>query len=305
MIFLPARFYRKAPVLAFLLLATVSPTFAAKFEVLRDLVYTQPNGTSITLDAYLIPDKNVHPAVIYVHGGGFVTGDKAHISTGFGEIFDLILANKISVISANYRLAPQHPYPAATDDIQQAISFIKKNKSKLRIDPNRLALMGDSAGGMLVSHAGAKYRPNNKVATVISFYGEHDFLLRVTENPCAMDGYTIPRPEGGCISGGMAAFLGFDKVTDKNKPILTDATVVTHVHLEMPSYLLIHGTRDYGVPIEQAHSMQDAMRRAGAECELVAVVGGGHGIGGWTAPNQVDYKQTLVDWLKRKLLDSQ
>ena len=305
MTLLPALLWRKAPVLACLFLWSGSPAFAENPEVLRDLVYAQPGGTPLTLDAYLVPDKKVHPAVINIHGGGFVTGDKSHISTGFREIRDLILANGISVISVNYRLAPQHPYPAATDDIQEAISFIKKNSSKLRIDPNHLALMGESAGGMLVSHAGAKYRPENKVATVISFYGEHDFLLRVTENPCAMDGYTVPQPEGGCISGGMAAFLGFDKVTPENKPLLTDATVVSHVHPDMPSYLLIHGTRDYGVPIEQAHSMQDAMRRAGAECELMSVVGGGHGIGGWTAPNQVRYKQILEDWLKQKLLHSQ
>ncbi len=299
------RFCCKAPVLVYLLLCAAPPTFAAEFELRKDIVFAKPNGEPLKLDAYLIPGKDVHPAVIYIHGGGFVTGDKEHISTGFGEIRDLILANGISVISANYRLAPQHPYPAATNDIQQAIAFIKQHAGELRIDPDRLALMGDSAGGMLVSHAGAKYRPGNKVATVISFYGEHDFLLRVTENPCAMDGYTVPRPEGGCISGGMAAFFGFDKVTAENKPLLADATVVTHVHPEMPSYLLIHGTRDYGVPIEQAHSMQGAMRRVGAECELLAAVGGGHGTGGWTAPNQVHYKQTLVDWLKRKLLNPQ
>jgi acetyl esterase/lipase len=109
----PARFCRKAPISACLLICATFPAFAAKPEVLKDMVYVQRNGTPLTLDAYLVPDKKVHPAVINIHGGGFVTGDKSHISTGFREIRDLILANGISVISANYRLAPQHPYPAA------------------------------------------------------------------------------------------------------------------------------------------------------------------------------------------------
>lgn len=294
-----------AATLSFVTVALLSSRMQAanrEIEVRDDIKYARPGGVALSLDAYLVSRARATPAVIYIHGGGFVSGDKRSIrdsTSELGKIKDLILDAGISVLAVNYRLAPAHPYPAATDDIQDAIAFVKQHAHELRIDPDRLALMGESAGGMLVSHAGAKYRAGNKVAAVVSFYGEHDFLLRVTENPCAMDGYTVKRPAGGCISNGMAAFLGFKTVTPEKEPVLRDATVVTHVHASMPPYLLVHGTRDYGVPIEQAHSMVQAMDQVGAECKLVAIVGGGHG--GWDRPDQQYYKQVLIDWLRTRL----
>jgi len=274
---------------------------AAEFETRTDIEFAQVDGVSLKYDAFLLSEKSC-PALIYVHGGGFTGGDKESINTSFGEIRDHCLAAGISVLSINYRLAPQFPYPAATDDVQTAIAFIKSNAADLRIDPDRLALIGDSAGGMLVSHAGAKYAPGNRVATVISMYGEHDFVLRLSEEPCAMDGYTKKRPAGGCISGGMAAFFGFaEATTAQHMELVRDATAVTHVHQRMPSYLLVHGTRDYGVPIEQSHSMQQAIRRVGAECQMVAVVGGGHGHTGWNQDHQRHYLPAIMNWLKEKL----
>jgi len=274
---------------------------AVEFDFLENETFAQPKGETLQLDAFLVPSSQPTPAMIYVHGGGFVSGDKGNISTGFREIRDLLLKSGISVISINYRLAPKHPYPAAPNDVQAGIRYIKKHAQRFRVDPDRLALMGESAGGMLVSHAGAKYEAGNRVAAVVSFYGEHDFTLRVSEDPCAMDGYTKKRPDGGCISNGMADFLGFRELNPAGMATLEDATVVNHVHTTMPPYLLIHGTRDYGVPIEQAHSMHAAMQRVGAECQLVAIVGGGHG--GWTEPHQQHYQTIMIEWLLEKLAD--
>ena len=114
----------RALVLACLLFCAAPPAFTADFEFRKDIEFAWPDGGPLKLDAYLIPGKDVHPAVIYIHGGGFVRGDKEHIITASGDIRDLIVANGISIISVNYRLTPRHPYPAATDDIQQAIAFI-------------------------------------------------------------------------------------------------------------------------------------------------------------------------------------
>ncbi|MCH2126021.1 MAG: alpha/beta hydrolase fold domain-containing protein [Pirellulaceae bacterium] len=287
--------------LTFLLLWGPAAIRAAEFETRTNIEFAQVDGVSLKYDAFLLPGKS-HPALIYVHGGGFTGGDKESINTSFAEIRDHCLAAGISVLSINYRLAPQFPYPAATNDVQTAIAFIKSHAAELRLDPDRLALIGDSAGGMIVSHAGAKYAPGNRVKTVISMYGEHDFVLRLSEEPCAMDGYTKKRPVGGCISGGMAAFFGFaEATTAQHQEVVRDATAVTHVHKRMPSYLLVHGTRDYGVPIEQSHSMQQAIHRVGAECKMIAVVGGGHGHTGWNQDHQRHYLAAIMNWLKEKL----
>ncbi|MBB77162.1 MAG: hypothetical protein CMJ75_21870 [Planctomycetaceae bacterium] len=294
--------HRLAPcyVIVFLLCAVASLR-ATEIETRRDVEFTKVAGESLHLDMWLQPGAS-NPAVIYVHGGGFTGGDKRHIETGFKPIFELLLPAGFSVVSVNYRVAPKHRFPAAPKDVQAAIAWLKRQSNALRIDPDRLALMGDSAGGMIVSYAGARPTPQSRVAAVVSFFGEHDFALRVSEDPCAVDGRTIPRPKGGCISGGMAAFLGFQELqTPAHQRILDEATVVHHVYRGMPQYLLLHGTRDYGVPIEQSHSLQQAMRRVGADCQLVPIVGGGHGIGGWTAPHQTHYKQRVIDWLRQTL----
>ena len=255
----------------------IASIVAADLEVTKDIAYGVAKGVSLRLDTYLLPG-NPHPAVIHVHGGGFVGGDKAGAPDAMW--FDTLVSAGFSVISINYRVAPEYPFPAGPDDVQTAIRWVKNHASGLRVDPLRLVLVGESAGGFLVSYGGAKYRHENRVAAVIPFFGEHDFELRVTEDPCAMDGYTKQKPEGGCISGGMAAFLGFAEIkTNKHRQILKDATCVSHVHKNMPPFLIIHGTRDYGVPIEQAHSMQRAMKKVGADATLIAIVGGGMAVG--------------------------
>lgn len=279
-----------------------SAAFGAEFELREDIEFARPDNQPLTLDAYLLK-SGVRPCVIYVHGGGFTTGDKKQIRTGFREIRDLCLDAGCHVISVNYRLAPKYPFPAAPKDVLSAIAFVRRHAKQFRTNAERLCLMGDSAGGMIVSHCGVKYKKSSRVAGVISFFGEHDFLRRVSENPCASDGKTAPRPPGGCISGGMAAFLGFKELKTKaQQKVLEEATCVKHVHPKMPKYLLIHGTRDYGVPIEQSHSMQQAMQRVGAEATLVAIVGGSHGIGGWRDPQQLHYKKRLTAWLKRNIV---
>jgi alpha-L-fucosidase 2 len=205
-----------------------------------------------------------------------------------------------SVFSVNYRLAPRHPFPAATDDVSAAVVFIKQHADRWRVDPKRMVLTGESAGGLISAHAGATLRGANQVAAVIPFFGEVDLELRISENPCAMDGQTYPRPPGGCISKGLGAFLGFMELTDEaQRKTLRAASTVTHIRRDMPPYLLIHGTRDFGVPFEQSVSLHEAMTRIGADCTLLPVVGGGHG--NWTPEQWKEVIAAELAWLEKKL----
>jgi dipeptidyl aminopeptidase/acylaminoacyl peptidase len=131
-------------------------------------------------------------------------------------------------------------------------------------------------------------------------FGEHDLVLRASENPCCMDGRVMPRPPGGCLSGGLAALLSFSEVkTPEQEQRLREASAVTYVHRDMPPYLLIHGTRDYGVPFEQSVSMREKMRETGADCTLIGIVGGGHG--NWqNLPQWSKERQHIVRWLLEK-----
>lgn len=270
---------------------------APQLDERQDIVYRQIAGDSLLLDAYLQPGKGPHPAAVYVHGGGFVTGDKRPCPS---YVLDNYARRGFSVFSVNYRLAPQHPFPAATDDVVAAIAYLKQHAKELNIDPARMVLTGESAGGLITALVGATLEDENQVAAVIPLFGETDLELRVSEDPCCMDGHASPRPTGGCISHGLAAFLGFQEVTsDQDRDTLRSASTVTFVRRDMAPYLLVHGTRDFGVPFEQSVSLQAAMQKCGADCTLLPVVGGGHG--NWTPEQWAEVEAFTFDWLDKHL----
>ncbi|MEV8097166.1 alpha/beta hydrolase [Kitasatospora sp. NPDC085879] len=89
-----------------------------------------------------------HPGVLYFHGGALISGD---LDTGDGNCRDLCLAVGAVVVSVGYRLAPEHPYPAAFDDCYAALLWSAANAEHLGMDPTRLAVAGRSAGGALAA----------------------------------------------------------------------------------------------------------------------------------------------------------
>jgi dipeptidyl aminopeptidase/acylaminoacyl peptidase len=94
--------------------------------------------------------------------------------------------------------------------------------------------------------------------------------------------------------------LRFSEVTtDAQRRTICEASTITHIRPDMPPYLLVHGTRDHGVPYEQSVSLQQAMLKIGADCTLLPVVGGGHG--NWTAKQWQEVEDFEFQWLKQKL----
>jgi alpha-L-fucosidase 2 len=291
------------PLLSALLLAvlTVGPALAApELTVRKDIEFASVGSAKLALDAYVPKTgRGPFPAIVWVHGGGFVSGDKAQFPR---SLLDPIFEAGFAMISLNYRLAPTNPFPACVDDVETGIRYIKEHAADLKVNPRKLVLMGESAGGLIVSVTGARAKPENRVAGVISLFGEHDLITRVQENPCIMDGRAEPMPAGGCLSPGLKALLNVSAANPESMSIIRQASAVTYVRRDLPPYLLIHGTREFHVPYEQAVSMHDRMQRAGADCTLLSIIGGSHGTGGWEKlPQAKEYKEQTVAWLKRKL----
>jgi alpha-L-fucosidase 2 len=279
-------------------------TSSAGAADITDVEFARVGNTRLLLDARTPDGPGPYPAVVWVHGGGFMFGDKKAYPRGLA---DKIGRAGFAWFSLDYRLAPKHPFPAATDDIERGLHFIKEHAGEYKVDPNRLVLMGESAGGHLVSFVGAKHRPENRVAAVVPLYGEHDLVRRIhPEGGCFCDGKYVPNPHPGapqfCLSRGLSAFLGITGPGPESEKIIREASPITYVRKDMPAYLFVHGTLDLAVPFDQSVFMYEAMKKAGARCDLYAVDGGGHGMGGWDKnPAQSAYQAYLIDWLNKNV----
>ena len=265
---------------ALFLLATL-----ARGADFKDVIYRDTDGIRLTLDGHVPEGKGPFPAIILVHGGGWVAGDKQQYIT---YIFQPLSDAGFAWFSINYRLAPQFKFPADVEDVEAAVGWIKANAAKYKVDAKRIALIGESSGGHLVSLVGARNQPGARVAAVVSMYGIHDFIsASIAWKPIPVE---------------ILQLFGIPAVNAKTAPILIKASPVVYVSKDMPPFLLMHGSNDEDVPYEQSVEMCNAMKNAGAQCDLITIQGAPHGMDHWEGhPEFLWYKKALVDWLRKTL----
>lgn len=257
----------------------------ARAADLKDVVYAQVDGVSLTLDAHIPEGNGPFPAAILVHGGGWVAGDKEEYIT---YIFKPLSDAGFAWFSINYRLAPKYRFPADADDVESAIRFVKKNAAIYRVDSRRIALIGESAGGHLVSYVGARNRSDSRVSAVVSMYGIHDFISAcVAWKPVPTE---------------ILQLFGIPAVNAETASILIKASPVAYVTKNMPPFLLMHGSKDEDVPYEQSVEMCSKIKAVGGNCDLITIQGAPHGMDHWEPhPEFLWYKKALVDWLQTNL----
>jgi alpha-L-fucosidase 2 len=260
----------------------------------NDVEFARPGGRSMTLDLRIPESAAPVPAVVIVHGGGFVRGDKRTFVT---PLFDPLSMAGFGWFSINYRMAPEFQLAQAAEDVSNAIRWVRANAAKYHVDPNRIALAGESAGGFMVAYAGVKAQGDTRVAAVVDFYGPHD-LVAHTEKRRA-EPADPAKPE----SPGLREFLGLKSWSQPDAvDRLRAASPTSYVHKGMPPFLFVHGTADTQVAYEQSPRMCELMKKAGAGCEIVTVERGRHGMGSWDAdPAMGHWRTDVIGWLKKTL----
>ncbi|MET8947895.1 alpha/beta hydrolase [Streptomyces sp. NPDC004542] len=127
------------------------------------------------------------PLVVYVHGGGWMTGDKSWLREegGLPALAELLLGNGWAVAAVNYRLSGEATFPAPLDDVIASLDRLTRSAPDLGLDPSRIVLMGDSAGGHLALLAAyatdERGRPRLPVRAVVSYYGVTDLRTALEE----------------------------------------------------------------------------------------------------------------------------
>jgi alpha-L-fucosidase 2 len=256
---------------------------AARAELKTDIVFATAGGTNLTLDAFVPEGAGPFPTCILVHGGAWMNGTK---TSYIAPLFEPLSKAGFAWFTINYRLAPQHRFPACIEDVESAVRWVKAHASEYKADPLRIALIGESAGGHLVSLAGVRAAADTRVAAVVPFYAPHDLESRVRECPAA--------------PSWVKPLFGVTELNDAAWQALRDASPISHIRPGMPPYLLIHGTKDDKVPFAQSLRFQERMRAAGNTCDLIAIEGGAHGMGGWEKLDPA-YKDKLASWLHKTL----
>lgn len=215
---------------------------------LKDVVYG-PYERNV-LDAYLVGSKeNPSPAVLFMHGGGYLHGDKeTNLS---GVLKKECLDNGISVISANYRFISTDPYPAPMQDGTRAIQFVRHMAEEWGIDPDKIATSGGSAGGHILLWNALKGDSSNtdssdpverESSAVSAFVG---FATQASKDQRFYHGIY----EGPHIQPNLVLFYGMDSIDDLNKPeflkLAEEASAITYLSEKAPPLLL-----NYDYPLD-------------------------------------------------------
>jgi acetyl esterase len=260
--------------------------------------YAHPGARSLLLDLHVPDGPGPFPAAILVHGGGFDEGSR---STNVRPLFDVLANAGFAWFSIDYRLAPEAHFPQAMEDVNSAIRWLKANAAEYRVDASKIALIGESAGGFLVNHAGTHDTPETKVAAVVDFYGPVDYGKLAQLRRDHPERFNMASINRHAANGGGIHFFGAEQLDDAGLAKLREVSPIYGVHKGMAPFLCIHGTKDDQVAYEQSSAFCDTMHQDGVKCDLFTIEGGGHGMGGWRAPEMQHWKTEMVDWLKKTM----
>ena len=243
---------------------------------------------SLKLDEYVPEGAGPFPAVILVHGGGWTGGDKSGgPKKGYMAPLHASLEQAgFAWFSINYRLAPMFRYPACVEDVETAIRWVKAHAAQYHVDPARIALSGESAGGHLVALAATRADETTRLAAIVPFYGRFEM--------------TTDLKPGAALSKNMAALFGVETFDEAAARSLREASPLLHVKAGMPPFLLVHGTADQSVPFAQSTMMLARLRTVGVPCDLITIKDGVHGMISWDAVAPT-YRPDVIAWLVRTL----
>lgn len=262
----------------------------------QTVAYSRPDGDAdeLRVDIWQPDDGErtvqKRPAVVVVHGGGWRSGTRSQ----FARWNEWLAEQGYVVFDIDYRLAPPANWQTAPADVRCAVGWVKDNANHYDVDPERVALMGRSAGGQLALLTAytqdAPYSTSScgaadaDVAAVAALYSPTDLA------GLSRAGYL----------GGMDTFLGGGLRTVPER--YRDSSPTSHLDAEDPPTFLAHGGRDQIVPAEQSELLAGRLQEAGIPHHLVDLPWANHTFdflwGGWGS--QIT-RPTLNEFLERHL----
>jgi acetyl esterase/lipase len=264
----------------------------------KTYTYKTVGDLPIKADVYRLHGDDVRPALVWIHGGALIMGQRGGPSIAQRKRY--LDAGHV-IVSIDYRLAPETKLAAIIEDLRDAIGWVRtKGPDLYQIDPKRVGVVGHSAGGYLTLMAGFAVEPRPQALVAFYGYGDVDgdwyarpdpFYRQTRPLVSKEDAYraigTKEIAEGNvqgrglfylyCRQNGLwpQEVVGHDP---SNEPRAFDRFCpVRNVTGNYPPTLLLHGDNDTDVPHEQSVAMAAELKRAGVPHELISIKGGGHG----------------------------
>ena len=246
-------------------MTTLQPNFA-------NLPYG-PDARNV-LDIYLPEGAGPHPFVVEIHGGAFKLGDKTSM-----PVQAEVLAAGIAVVKINYRFSSSAIWPAQGQDCLDAVAFLREKGPDYGLDPARMALWGQSAGGFLaVSTAISLAQQGASAAAVVDFYGPMDFSNMDAD--MAALGMTAKMGQTSVEGSPESQLLGFNVADDPAKARAAGPIGrLEGAALALPPLFIRHGDADNYIAHTQSQRLAEAWAKAApsAAVDFALVPGAGHG----------------------------
>lgn len=282
-----------------------------RINVVSGVTYAQvtsPYGNRQLRMTLLIPQvKEPKPAIIYYPGGGFVSANHEM----FIEMRMALAKAGFVVASAEYRTVPDR-FPALVNDAKSAVRFLRAHAKDLGIDPRRIGVIGDSAGGYVAQMVGTTNgekrfdvgdftEVSSDVQAAATIYGISN-LMNIGEgySERIREIHASPAVTEALLVHGTAFndYPGASILSDPGKAM--DASPMGHVKADMPPFLIMHGSADNLVSPVQSEQLYEALVEKGNKADYIVVEGAGHGDLYWAQPALID---RVVGWFKANLGD--
>ena len=229
------------------------PAIPSHLRTHLDLVYKQTPEKELKLDIYHLDSLQIaQPLLVFIHGGSWKSGDKDDYRR---YLVDYAEKGYVTA-TLSYRFAQEAPFPAALDDVVCGLSWLKEHAAEYWIDPDRIALIGGSAGAhlimMLAYHsydasyqrvADCDYGADQKVRAIVNLYGPTDLTTE----------YARSHPS-------VINFIGQD-YSEQTHSAYAAASPLEFVSADDPPTMSFHGTLDELVPVSQADRLHQALDR--------------------------------------------
>ena len=251
-------------------------------ERIEDLTLPGPAGT-LRARLYAADVPGPLPVVVYFHGGGWVLGSLDSHDKGVRALTN---AARCMTVSIDYRLAPEHRFPAAVEDCFAALVWLHQNAAALGGDPTRLALAGDSAGGNLAAVAAlmAKHAGGPKLAFQLLIYPITD---------CRLDSASyLEHAEAPMLNRARMTYFWNQYVPDENQRGDWRASPLRAPdHRGLPPAMIVAAANDPLFSEGEAYARK--LREAGVAAEHVVFARMSHAF--WQAPPVLDDARHAVD----------